>query len=83
MAIFFATVDVRRIQKHVVGNQRLARANCGDSRRRMHTRLAKIGLARRIDRNLFANSLELAAPNILKILPFGRRRRGFVKVDRE
>jgi len=37
----------------------------------MHTRLAEIGLARRIDRDFVANSLELAAPNISRFCRSG------------
>ena len=38
----------------------------------MHARLAEIGLARRVGGDLVANAFELAAANILQILPFGR-----------
>ncbi len=49
----------------------------------MHTRLAEIGLAGGIGGNFVANSLELAAANVFEVLPFGRGRGGFVKIDRD
>ena len=47
----------------------------------MHARLSEVGLARRVGGNLVANSLELAAANVLQVLPLGRRRCGFVEIN--
>ena len=44
--------------------------------------LAEVRLARGVGGDLVADALELAAANVLKILPLGRRGRGFVKVNR-
>ncbi len=48
----------------------------------MYARLAEIGLARGISRNVGADPLELTAANVFQILAFGRGRSGFVKIDR-
>jgi hypothetical protein len=48
----------------------------------VHAGLAEIGLARPVGGNLVANSLELTAPHIFKILSFGHGRGGLVEVHR-
>src|ERR1035437_8394313 len=48
----------------------------------MHARLTEIGHAGRVGGNFVANAVELAATNVLKILPLGRGGGGFVKIDR-
>ena len=48
----------------------------------MHARLAEVGLAGGIGGDFVANSLELAAANVFKILPLRRGRGGFVEIDR-
>ena len=79
----FGYGDVRGVQKDVVGHEKLARAHHGGSGRGMHAWLTEVRLARRVGCNVVTNSLELAATNVLQILPFGRRRRGFVEIDRD
>jgi len=48
----------------------------------MNARLAEVGLADRVRRDFVANSLELAAANVLEILALGRNGGGFVEIDR-
>ena len=79
---FLRDVDIGRIQENVVGDQKLARAHDGRARRRMHPRLAEVRLARRIGRNLRANSFKLPAPDVFQILPLRRSRRRLVQINR-
>ena len=74
--------DIGGVQKDVIGDQRLARADDRRSRRRMHARLAEVRLALRLRGDLVADALELAAADIFQILPLRRRRGGLVKIDR-
>src|ERR1039457_5875347 len=49
----------------------------------MHAGLAEIRLAGGISRNFGTYAFELTSANILQVLPFGRGRGGFVKIDRD
>src|SRR5208282_2630159 len=51
--------------------------------RRMHAGLAEIRLARGIGLYFGTYAFELTAADILQVLPFGRGRGGFVKIDRD
>ena len=70
---FFRDVDVGRIQKDVVGNERLTRANNCCTRRWMDAAFTEIGLARGMGGNLGADAFELAAAYVLQILANIRR----------
>src|SRR5208283_3933079 len=74
-------VDVGRIQENVVGNQKLARADDGGSGRGMDARLAEIGLARGVGRNVGTDAFELTAANVLQVLTLGRGCGGFIEID--
>ena len=74
--------DVGRVEKDVVGDERLARAHHGRAGGGMDARLAEIGLARGVGGNFVANALELAAADVFKILALGRGGGGFVEIDR-
>jgi len=75
-------VDVGRVEKNVVGDERFAGADDGGSGGGMEAAFSVIGFARGVGGDIGANAFKLAAANVLKVLALGRRGSGFVKVDR-
>src|SRR5580658_4744896 len=71
-------LHIRSVQENVVGDKKLARSDDCSPRRRMHSSLAKIRLARRIGRDISPYTLELSSADVLQILPLRRGRRYFV-----
>ena len=78
---FLGNLNIRRVQEDVVGDEKLSRSHNRRAGRRMHPRLAKIRLARRIGRNLRPDTLELPAADVLQILPLWGGCRRFVQIN--
>src|ERR1700722_3638876 len=60
---FLCNLDVRSVQKNVVGDQKFSRPHNGCACSRMNAWLTDIGTACRVRRNFRADALELATAN--------------------
>src|SRR3984957_13416679 len=78
----FSDLDVRCVEKNVVGDQKFPRPPNGCTGSRMNASLSDIGTACRIRRNFRADALELAAANIFEALALGNSSGRFVEIYR-
>ncbi len=76
-------LQIGRSEVDVIGDQRRPRTHRGDACRRMNARLAKVGTASNVCRDLVADTLELALANACQILTFWNGCRLLVKINRD